>query len=314
MTTLFSTDVAGTADVDNRGFETSRAQMRFSGTVAGDYGYDLQYDYIGNWLDWAYGSMDLQDGWALDAGRMRLATNREWMISDGNQMAIDRSSNLSYLSDTSTGVNINYTGDDLRAWFTYANGMEDAPNGLYTGNDNSRTWLIRGEFMLEGSGWSQFDLFTSADGGAAGTLVGVTYWDNSAGDGPVPDNVSNDGWVVDAQLQFGGSNLYAAYTRSSTDTIDSDPNTFTAAFGIYLDTDWEVYARYQDSDPDTAGGSSSEIWAIGLNYYMAGTNAKWSLDYSWTDDAIAANSDLGWRVSTAAEDQEMLRMQLQLMF
>ena len=314
-----STDAGGTPDVDNRGFETSRATMRFSGTVAGDYGYDLQYNWVGTSLDWAYGSMNLDDGWALDAGRMRLATNREWLVSDGNQMAIDRSNNLNYLALTSTGVNLSYTGDDLRAWFTYANGNTDAPNGLYTANDNSRAWLARAEFMLEGSGWSQFDQFTSPDGSAAGTLIGVTYWDDNAGDNPVLDNVSSKGWVVDAQLQFGGSNLYAAYTRRSTETIDSDPNTFTVAYGLYFDTDWEVYARYQDSDPDTAGQASSEIMTIGVNYYMAGSNAKWSLDYSWTDDAITGGgvgiaNQQGWTTSTALEDQEMLRMQLQLMF
>jgi len=314
-----STDDGSAVDVDNRGFETSRASMQFSGTLAGDYGYDLRYDYNTNTLDWAYGSMDLGDGWALDAGRMRLATNREWIISDGNQMAIDRSNNLNYLSDTSTGVNLTYTGDDLRFWFSYANGQTDAPTGLYTANDNSTAYLIRGEFMLEGSGWSQFDQFTSADGGAAGTLIGLTYWDDSAGDNPLPDNVSTKGWVVDAQLQFGGSNLYAAYTRHSTETIDSDPNTFTVAYGLYLDTDWEVYARYQDSDPDVAGQASSEIMAVGVNYYMAGNNAKWSLDYCWTDDAITGGgagtaNQQGWVNSTAAEDQSMLRMQLQFMF
>jgi len=317
-----STDDGSAADVDNRGFETSRATLGFHGTVAGDYGYNMQFDMDPGLtggvrdsnLDWAYGSMDLSDGWSIDAGQMRAHTNREWIIGDGHQMAIDRSSNLSQLSTTSTGVNVNYDGDDLRLDISYLNGFEDSPNTTYADNDNSAAWLVRGEFMLEGSGWSQFDQFTSAEGSAAGTLIGVTYWDSDGGDNPTPQNTARKGWVVDGQMQFGGSNLYAAYTRSSTETIDSDPNTFTVAYGMYLDSDWELYARYQDSDPDTAGQSSTEIMTIGINYYMAGSNAKWSLDYSWTDDAIAANEQLGWQASANTQDQEMLRMQLQLMF
>ena len=343
-----SNDAGLAPDIDNDGFETSRALLNFSGTIAGDYGYNIRWNLDdaaahdgtdgdtvapatpvagaagltqGDAISWAYGTMQLDDGWSLDAGRMKMHTTRSWIINSEDQMAIDRGITSTATAFTSTGVALNYSEDDWRLNAGYYNGLLDSPNGAgnaaapgggYGANDNSHSWSIRGELLLEGD-WGQFDQFTSTNGNSAGTLVGIAWWDTGSGDAPVPPN-GQSGWIVDAQMQWDGSNLYAAYQTTSTDGVVADPNSFLVAYGLYLDDNWEAYARYQSIDPDVVGTNDAEVMTIGVNYYLAGNNAKWSLDYSWADDGIAANAQLGWQGAAAVQDEEMLRMQLQFAF
>jgi hypothetical protein len=348
------------ASTDNRGFENTRTALNFSGTVASDYGYDIRLDWGATannpTVDWAYGTMDLGDGWELAIGNMKLPTNREWMINAEYQLGVERSfasqSNLAAnaiaiaaaaagaaaTSDTgvyanSTGASLNYVGDEWRLWVMYGNGLGDAPGGLYSANDNSHTWAVRGEFMLDGADWGQFDQFTSVDGAASGCLIGVSFVRNNWGDNnatapPPSPNVQNDSnslITVDAQMQFGGSNLYVAYHHNNIDGATGtggvallgygDPTSFEVQYGIYLDSDWELYARYQDIDWDATGIDNSDSFTVGVNYYLSGQNAKWSTDVSWADSGIApGDNTTGWGVSAQTDDQTMIRTQLQFHF
>ncbi len=366
-----SIDPAAGPSEDRRGFENTRSVLNFSGTVAGDFGYDVRLDWgageggtpyvsaaaggptpagrlFANTTEvvWAYGTIDLDDGWGLAMGTMKVPTSREWMINAEHQLAVERStssaSNLAAVAttvaagavgnagvfDTTTGIQLNYTGDDIRFWGMYGNGLSDNPNGVYSLNDNSNTWAARLEFMVEGSGWSQFDQFTSADGSASGILVGLSYMRNGWGDNdttPVPNaqNDSNSLIVVDGQMQFGGSNLYLAYHHNNIDGATStgvgatgygDPTSFEAQYGIYLDSDWELYARYQDIDWDTTGIDNSDSFTVGVNYYMDGHNAKWTTDVSWADSGMIGSNITGWGTSFQTDDQTMVRTQLQFYF
>jgi len=329
-----SEDAGGVADIDTSGFETARAAMDFSGTIAGDYSYAMRLNWTNttiannpsatDHIAWAYGGWELQDGWTLSAGRMKAHTTREWIINAEDQMAIERSitsgasgalggGGVTTTGITMTGVAIDYAQDDFRVHGAYGNGLtEPAPNAAYTANDNSHMWNVRGELLLEGN-WGQFDQFTSPEGNTNGTLLGVAYWDTSLGD-TVPNTASQSGWVFDGQMQWDGSNLYASYSNISTVGQPAEPNALVLAYGIYLDSDWEAYARWTQVDLDQAGTNDSEIMTVGINYYMAGNNAKWSLDYSWCDEAMTADAQSGWQLSAGTQDQEMLRMQLQLSF
>jgi hypothetical protein len=261
---------------------------------------------------------------------MKAHTSRSWLINAEDQMAIERSITsgaagaipagfvggvLATTGITMTGVALDYTQDDFRVHVAYGNGLQEAaPNANYNTNDNSHMWNARGEVLLEGN-WGQFDQFTSPEGNTDGCLVGVAYWDTSSGDSGVGVlDLSQSGWVVDGQMQWSGSNLYASYQNISTNGAAADPNSFEVAYGIYLDSNWEAYARYQNIDPDVAGTNDAEIYTVGINYYLAGNNAKWSLDYSWADDGVGTDTQAGWQGAVATQDEEMLRMQLQLSF
>jgi len=322
-------------DDDARGFENARTTLNFSGTIAGDYGYDIRLTWGSAWeemgpIQWAYGTMDLGNDWTMSAGTMKLPTNREWMINAEYQLAVERSTtsaiasldgDFAFKSATSTGVMFNYTGDEIRFWFGYLNGLSDmgSPNGSYSDNDRSSTWIVRGEYKIDGT-WDQFDEFTSQNDGEVGTLLGFSYLDTSWGDdlsawlSPLD---SNSAWSVDAQLQFGGANLYVLYTRHDIDLPlvgDWNPTTFEIMGGFYLNDDWELYARLQNVDADIAGIKDFETLTIGVVYYMAGHNAKWTTDVSWADDGWLADPIAGWRDSELGSDQTMIRTQLQFYF
>jgi len=321
-----------TDDDSSYGFENTRTVLNFSGTIAKDYGYNVRWDagaYVQTamLLEWGYGTMDMGDGWEVAAGVMKLPTNREWMINAEYQLAVERS--LSSQSDltrlmrntdnaTTTGLSFNYVGDDIRFWAMYGNGVggDTNPQPLtgYDNNENAHAWALRAEFMVEGSGWGQFDQFTSAEGGEAGTLLGISYVNNDWGEDAVDGVNSNTILSIDAQLQFGGSNLYVCYQDNDVDGADPNPTSFEVMYGIYLDDDFELFARYQDIDHDVANTSNSDAFTIGMNYYLSGQNAKWTTDISWADSGWAAGEETNWQNSADGEDQTLIRTQLQFYF
>ena len=297
-------------------FANNRTWVNLSGTIAGDFSYDIRHNLTpaavtvaagppitatsGNNNDWANGSMNLSDDWSITAGSKQVASSREAMIGDQNQLTLDRGLLVQGQARfIGQGVQLAYAGDDLRFMGQLFNNLT---NGLtvtaptVAGNNSAYTMNLRGEFMIEGSGWSQFDTFTSADGGASGTLIGMSYVSNSDGDNTANTTDGVSQWLIDAQMQFGGSNLYVSYADfSDSNTVgaaNTDSDTMTLMYGMYLDTDWEVYGRWIDSDGSAAGPLNGSIMSIGLNNYMAGQNAKWTTEITWNDSAVAANSDI----------------------
>jgi len=278
-------DAAGT-DAD-WGFSSNRSWLNFSGTVAGDYGYDVRMDMNGSGSDeWAWGSMGLNNGWSLAMGDMVVAADREALIGDGNQMALDRNNGR----DVRTGAALHYASDDTRAWVQMFNNGD----GEGTANANAYSWNVRVEMMTEGS-WGQFDNFSSGSGGAAGTLWGFTYSTDDIGDSG-SDNDGDSSWNVDAQMQWGGSAMYISYGDSSDDSdAAGDDNSLQVMYSMDLDNDWELYARMTETDL-----VDGDVLAIGLNNYLAGNNAKWTTQVSWDD--------------TSGDEVTNISSQLQLMF
>jgi hypothetical protein len=270
------------ADDDDQGwgFDTGTTWMNFSGTIAGDYSYDVRYNWAGTAIDaagdevatgnleWANASFAVGDGWGFTMGTQKAATARISLIDDQNQLGINDEDYV-----VGNGVTLDYTGDQMRAWIQLVNaGLDGGAN-----NDSQYAWNVRAEYMVEGN-WGQFDQFTSADGGEAGTLIGFSY-------GAVNSDGATDGdsnWTIDAQMQFGGSNLYVAYNESSDDDGD-DTDTLYVAYGIYLNADWEAYVQYEDVSTD-----DDPLWVIGVNNYWAGQNARWSTELHMNEQG---NSD-----------------------
>ena len=244
-------------DTDGWGFDTGTTWMNFSGTIAGDYSYDVRYNWDDSSTEWANASFAVGDGWDFTMGTQKAATARISLIDDQNQLGINDED-----YDVSNGAALGYTGDQMRAWIQLFNN-----DGNGADNDSQYDWNIRAEYMVEGN-WGQFDQFTSADGGSAGTLLGFSYMSvNSDG-----DDDGDSEWTLDAQMQFGGSNLYVGYSEFSDDDGD-DTDTLYVAYGIYLNADWELYVQYEDQSVN-----DDPLWVIGVNNYWAGQNARWSTE------------------------------------
>ena len=267
---------------DDWGFNAVNTWMNFSGTVAGDYTYDVRYNWDTSSAEWANGSMGLGDGFGLTMGTYKVATNRRDMIDDQYQQTLLNQTDVAGARayTVGNGVSLDYSGDDIRFWGQLYNLTQNVDGGRL--NDSQYNANFRLEYMVEGN-WGQFDQFTSADDGAAGTLIGVSY--NTVNSDGADDSDST--WTIDAQMQFGGSNLYVSYSDfDDEDTDASDANTVVASYGMYLDADWEAYVQYVENDTWTG----DEVWSIGVNNYMAGQNAKWTTEISLDDHD--ANGDV----------------------
>jgi hypothetical protein len=168
--------------------------------------------------------------------------------------------------------------------------------------------------MMEGD-WSDFDAFTSAPGSSEGMLfgVGLNHWDTGNVDIAGASNSGND-LAIDFQWQLDGANAYISWVRWDSALTSANPTNLVAQLGYYFSDDVEVFARYQDFDPDTAGLDSVNVFGVGLNYYMSGQNAKWTTDFNWADDGMIGDTTTGWQTSTATNDQFMIRSQLQFYF
>lgn len=251
-------------DTDGWGFDAVNSWMHFSGTVAGDYHYNVRYNWDDSTTEWANASFGIADGWNLTMGTQKVADSRLALIDDQNQLGINDE-----IYTVSNGATLGYASDDMRAWLQLFN--SDTPEAI-GGNDSQYNFNGRLEYMVEGN-WGQFDGFTSADGGAAGTLLGFSYSTVSA-------NGATDGdssWTLDGQMQFGGSNLYFLYSEDSDDDGEDTDVTFVQ-YGMYLDADWEGYVQYLDES-----GRDEPLWVIGVNNYWAGQNAKWTTELQMND-------------------------------
>ena len=281
-------DTVGVVGSDGWGFNNPNSWMNFSGTIAGDYSYDVRYNWDTATTEWANGSFDLGDGWGMTMGTFKVATNREDMIDDQYQLNLLNQVTGTAIADAraytvGNGIQLGYSGDEMRFWASLTNLAAGGP----VANDSQNNVNLRLEYMVEGT-WSQFDQFTSANGGASGTLIGVSYNTVSANAvaGPNNDTDGDNTLTIDAQLQFGGSNLYVSYSDFSDDdgnvagTTDFDRTQIM--YGMYLNDEWEVYARYVDRDTNTG----DDVLSIGLNNYWAGQNARWTTEITWDDTVL----------------------------
>jgi hypothetical protein len=273
------------------GFDTNRAHMTFSGTIAGDYGYSIRHDLTnagaGSEEEWAYGTVGLGDGWTLAMGDMLWAQSRVQLIDDGYMMALDRAE--SWARTTGTGVSLNYESDDIRAWIQLFNNTTDVGSD----NANANVLLGRVEFMVEGN-WGQFDQIHSNAGDADGMLFGLTYWTADGGDAAAPTVADGDSsWTADALCQWGGTSLYIGWTNfADDDTPTGDENQLQAVFSMDLDDNWEAYVRYADQDDDSGTTNlDGEVWSLGVNNYWAGQNAKWTIQVDWDNEHAAGDFD-----------------------
>jgi hypothetical protein len=134
-------------------------------------------------------------------------------------------------------------------------------------------------------------------------------------------------WTVDASTEFDGANLFAALIgrHFDSDALDADQYGIVVQGGLYLNDDWEAYARYEWADADLAGADDLSILTIGANRYFSGHNLKWTSDIGYAFDGIAGvfgdgllgeGGDIaGWRTDGDGDDgQFVLRSQLQLAF
>lgn len=295
------------------------------------------------------------DEWSVRAGQFKLPFTREQLVFSGHQLAVERS-----LVDTnlnigrSQGVELTYADNIHRFAVAYHDGGEDnlgqfgtvatgqnlgqAIGGYTPGNSPRSTAALaqtveyaataRYELLLAGT-WEQFEDFTSPMGEDFALMLGIAghvQRDQTTGQpGGLRRHTRWAAYTADVSVEFGGANLYGAFTHHYIDSPVDNINIFgvVAQGGFYVTPKWEAFARYEWGHwrLDLADFEDMHILTVGANYYLDGHDAKWStdigvgltqIDTSWT---IPVGGAPGWRTDPdGSRPQIVLRTQFQLLF
>jgi hypothetical protein len=279
-------------------------------------------------LEWAYGGIKFNDEFSVQIGRQKYDVMRGFVVNAEYQQAIERSLYTYFWGTTNltNGVKVKWDTDTFRANAMYSNASQsfaqDAQSPYFT---NGAEYAFSGRFEWLAAGtWEQFDQISSAPGEEMGILAGVgaAYLDSDTDLWPY---TSRSDWQVtgDLSMNMNGWNVMGSISiGDSQNSSANNPWGFEVSGGMYIMDDVELYGRYQWLDPaysSTYGSSANlNMMTVGANWYLAGNNAKLSLDWSYSfSQVVALGSGYGytnWLPSGSNGGEWMLRTQLQLFF
>ncbi len=325
------------------GFDNPRTDIDFSGNLFGsDFTYYVRasFDYDGSGINLreALGHYQINENMGVAWGQLKAPFLKEEMMSAGNQLAAERS----YINELTTagltqGVQLDFGGGDgtWRAFAAFTDGF--APSMTGTNGELANTsatasggteyaFTGRFEWMVAGEqGWGQFDDFTSWSDDAYGTVIGGAIHFQDSESGTSADETEALAWTIDAQVEGGGWNFFAAVTGTSAEenagSGDWDQFGLVVQGGVFLKPDeFELFGRWGYYDFDDALGSSFDdeinLLTFGANWYWEGQDKKWTTDVVWSGDRIPDSAtNLGILADAADQDgQFVLRSQVQFAF
>lgn len=325
-------DSGGAADFDenNVGFEASRTVFGFRGNLFDkDLAYNVSFlaDYSGGvtlydaYFDWA-----LDEGWSIRWGQYKDFFQREDLVGDTTQLAVDRSfvSQICSLGRTQ-GVALNYASENFKFSVGYNDGYVPAYTSFAGQNANTGFTADGTEFgatarvdWLAAGTWDQFNDFTSwsTDEDFGFLLGGGVAWQNGEY-GTLSSEVENFQYTIDASAEWGGPSLFASFTGRSNDTqggSDFDQMGFVAQGSFNIDDKVEPFVRYEWFDWDGAVTDDTNIITVGFNYFFNNHDWKWTTDVVFGLDPITGTY-AGVLPDTGTEDgQWALRTQMQVAF
>lgn len=306
------------ADNHRQGFENTRTRLRFQGHVVNpNWTYRVQgkFDNSGGFgLEDGWIGYGIGDGWKLVVGQRKHQLLRESIVDDEYQLAVDRSFVDNVFSAQRTqGIYLDYQGDMWRGSASWNDGANSA-NGPALIEDVEWAMTARGEVKLAGN-WDQFNDFTSWKGDEFGALIGgALHWQRAEFGtgvvidtpfGPISTFNGNEAEIIvatlDAQIEFGGANLFGAFIYRDIDfNAGGDLTQYAVVVqGGFMFTDqFEGFARYEWADFDD-GSDDLSFLTLGANYFFSGQQVKWTTDASFDVEDL---------------EEIVFRSQLQLLF
>ena len=306
------------------------------------------------WVRWAFGDTFGNWGrdFAVRIGQFKDPTFHEEITSSRRQLAADRSMLNEVLAggvtDWVQGVALVWDdgpeGRPLRAEVGFTDGIgtrntnfvDAGGSGMFIGppvaDDEGDIEAInpdwgafaRLEWLALGN-WKSYDDFTARGNEGQDLLVvgvGASYTENgqTAGGG---DTLL---YTADVQYEAGRLGLYGAYVGAYSEPAFATEGGlhdmgFLVQAGYLLDRreQWEVFGRYDvmlldDNRFDELTEDMFSELTVGLNYYIRGHAAKFTIDGTWLPNGSPANlTGIGILDPDNDEDQFMIRTQFQLL-
>ena len=328
----FGDDLDGDLGNDYEGgFKFQRVRFVFSGTIYDDIDFVIRpaAGPDGSWsfLD-AWGRFDLGDGgWKMQLGQFKLPFWREWLLGETFNQMVERSEVTNvFASIYAEGVQFSKSADDYRISLAYSDGLRSS-NTDYTSNvEADYSVTARGEYKFSGN-WKQFADMTSLGNEEAGFMVGaaVHHQGNTANfRGNDIDSLTQ--YTADLNYEGTNWNLSAAFVgRTIEQSVGGNVDDYgiLAQGGVFASDKLEVFGRYTMLIPDSDAAGDDEFSTItaGVNYYLHGHAAKFTVDGVWFLDDPNDTSMIGFGsntgtglLATSDSDQFAIRAQFQLIF
>jgi hypothetical protein len=311
---------ARSSDAHVTGVEMRRTKLKFDGHI---FGRDVRYSIQGD-FDRETGSFDVNDagielrlarGTSFKIGRARSPLLREEDISSKRQLTVERSLvSRAMTQGRNVGVAFKHRTDGARTVVA----LTDNTEGLF--QDQGWRAGARLDLLLHGT-WEALEDFTSFPGDEpAASLGGSLAYEELDFDDPAREDRTVLRWSVDAGVELGGLNLFAALLGQSSDGRDTPRRDQYGAViqgGFFLSRRVELFAQYQWGDADDADPDLS-VAVAGANVYFHGHDLKWTTDIGYGFNRVSgfwSSSGAGWRTDRPGEEgQLVVRSQVQLAF
>ena len=335
-----SDHVGAGGDDFTHGFQIARTMVDFNGELDKDwffrtraalYGYRTNNSStsFGNFnntavgFDYMYFGYKFADGWKITAGQFKTPLIREELVSELNQLGVERSLINSTFSGTFTeGVMATYEASNWRAMFSLNNGLNSAQNdftnteavsGIAKVKNNAEYAITaRGEYVIKGD-FKKFDDFTSPRGADFGCMLGGAFnWQQSPNTNNSADTDSDTlRYTADCSIKGDGWNGYVAFCGDHTtqraagvDRPDQDTFGLLVQGGLRLTDDTELYAQWATifADADvirTVSGSTGSttknfsFLTVGLTHFFAGHALQGQVEALYSVDNTANMVALG---------------------
>ncbi len=254
-------------------------------------------DFFVNWNRYDYANIKF--------GQYKTHYGWEQIASDTKILTVERSLPNDRLTD-GRQIGSSVTGTVLDKKLSYALGVFNGTSVNSSANDNDQFMYVgrvQGTVLkTEVSGWALeanagINGLVSRDGSAAkATSVSKSgFGFDSVLGGTVDNGFVGDrkAWGVDSQVKFGPFDFQAEYLRSYFEPGNDTPSRSLIADGFYLLGGYYIVPktlqgiiRYESFDPNVGGnGNSTDVWTLGLNYYIKGDDLKLMANYLLGDKA-----------------------------
>ena len=308
------------------GFEIRRNKLKFSGNVVDpSWGYKLsivtdRQSVIGDsanvFLENAFISKKMDNGWYLNIGQMKAPFLREELVSSTKQLAVDRSMVNNAFSWTYTqGALLGWKNDTLKIEGMYNDGPNHLNQQASTAN-GVQGLNARVEMLLGGdSDWGMFKGFNAKNtNGKTGFMLGAALGWFNGGLGQVQEYgnarvAQSTAWTVDASVAGDGWTLftYFAWSDGKDRYIQpqsaANPNNrqkqkawgWVVQGGYLMAEDVELFARYslgetKGSDALTGrtidpGNKDNSALTLGMNWFI-NSNVKFTMDWGYAFNPV----------------------------
>ncbi len=323
------------------GFNQPRTRVYFAGNAEEPglfYRVMLDFRQSGGvgFLQDVWVGYDFDNGWRLRAGQGFTAFMREWAIGDFKLFSVERSFQaLVFGQFRSQFAEARYQNENLRVTGTFSDGFRSANTDL--GGDPA-DWALTGRAEWKFAGeWKRIDdEFRSAPGSEYAGSIGAAAHFERGPEGGVGSEQELLAWTADVLVKGDGWNAmlagvgYRTGDEAGISGADFEDFSFMGQVGVHVTEKAEIVGRYEIilPDDDRVGNDNFNILMLGVNYYLRGQAARFSVAAYWfldeTTGTVAGNfADTGGRnpvssafgaLPSANDDQVTIMAQFQLLF